>query len=98
MTTIELPRPVIERYHRVMNHAVRPGDIVLSDIGHAPPSSFGKSETEKAAGNLIRFFSEKGYWAEFEVSEFKTFCEKRGLIRPEGLDDQLLYGLTGTWV
>ena len=81
--------PIVETkpYH------IRPSDIKLKDNGCTATLSFGKHEAEETAGKLVRFFQQKGYWAEFTPEELMAYQKANGLWSDGWSDLQLLYGL-----
>ncbi len=67
-----------------------PPSEISSNGMHA--GSFGKAEVEWAAGDLLRFFQEKGSWEPFHIPELVSFYQRHKLD-----ESRMLFGLIGQW-
>lgn len=90
-------QPTHGRFFRVIDeqwpmppYPVRPSNITVSEIGTV--GFFGKCEVEGAAGDLVRFFQERGRWCSFSYDELAAFYRQKGL-----LTRRILFGLHGVW-
>lgn len=72
-------------------HPIRPKDFSLDSFG-ALASTFGKSEVEKTARNIICFCQRRGGWYPFTVEELIDFYKEVG-------EDPrfIFFGLLGAW-
>ncbi|KKW21390.1 MAG: hypothetical protein UY64_C0022G0015 [Parcubacteria group bacterium GW2011_GWA1_51_12] len=73
------------------HHPIRPKDFNLASVGTLS-STFGKSEVEQTARNLIRFCQRRGGWYPFTVEELIDFYKQVG-------EDPrfIFFGLLGVW-
>ncbi|MEK7628775.1 MAG: hypothetical protein AAB421_05185 [Patescibacteria group bacterium] len=89
----DIPEPVLERVAPGSKLRIRPRDITVRPRCSA--GRFGKCETEIAAGRLVLFFKQRGYWSAFTTAELRAFSVEKGLL---GEKEDLLFGLTGFWL
>ncbi len=82
------PVPIIEHETRLVSK-FRPHDVNLSSLDSLA-CTFGKSEVESTAENLIKFFQKRDVWHLFRLEDYVAFCKEEGFRGG-------LFGLMGAW-